>query len=106
MVLANLVRGTYHDIVVEYKEEGGHAALQVSLFIGNFHPRFIAMLLATTPFASMCLSTDQLKLRGVVRDHTATRKTRLVRSIKMGGLAPFLGSEVAKVMYVVPLCPL
>eukprot|EP00904_Undaria_pinnatifida_P006798 jgi/Undpi1/3248/HiC_scaffold_15.g06622.m1 len=29
MVLANLVRGTYHDIVVEYKEEGGHAALQM-----------------------------------------------------------------------------
>ena len=33
MILANLVEGTYHDIVVEFKEEGGYSSIQVSLFI-------------------------------------------------------------------------
>lgn len=29
MVLADLVEGTYHDIVLEYKEEEGPASVQV-----------------------------------------------------------------------------
>ena len=35
MVLVNLVEGNFHDIVLEYEEEGGPASLQVSLLFGQ-----------------------------------------------------------------------
>ncbi|CAM9493883.1 unnamed protein product, partial [Laminaria digitata] len=31
VVLVNLVKGVFHDVVLEYKEEGGSASLEVSL---------------------------------------------------------------------------
>ena len=41
IALVDLVEGNFHDIVMEYVEEGGAASIQVSLFSGKspcLHP--------------------------------------------------------------------
>eukprot|EP00904_Undaria_pinnatifida_P006816 jgi/Undpi1/3264/HiC_scaffold_15.g06638.m1 len=65
MVLANLVEGTYHDIVVEFKEEGGYSSIQMMWKSATVAPSLIpaSALFYATPI-SRSFSNTTITPRG------------------------------------------
>lgn len=83
MVPAYLIEGNFHDIIVEYKEEGGPASLQVSSFFGEpllfFIPIYRSSTIVVLMFAAASEPTAHTMDLLVAQEHAATTNTWRLR---------------------------